>query len=46
MAKETSQRSQHVSNMIKTGKPRRSKRYRTKGSFSRTSKKGNGKRLR
>ena len=36
----------HTANLIKVGKPRRSKRFRTKGSYSRTSKRGNGKRLR
>ena len=36
----------HTANIIKAGKPRTSKRFRRKGSYSRTSNSGNGKRLR
>ena len=44
--KNEAQHNSHVANMIKTGKPRRSKMFRKKGSCSRTSRCGNGKRLR
>ena len=46
MASETKRSSAAISNMIKAGKPRTSKRYRKKGSYSRTSSSGNGKRIR
>ena len=45
MAKQTSQYSKHVNNMIKVGSPRKSKKK--KGNApARTAKSGNGKRIR
>ena len=45
MAKQTAQHSAHVTNMIKIGSPRKSKKK--KGNApSRTSKRGNGKKIR
>jgi hypothetical protein len=44
MARKSSQENQHVSNMIKQGRTRRSKRVKVAGS-ARTSRSGNGKRL-
>lgn len=46
MAKQTEQHSQHVSNMIKAGKPRRVTKNKKGNKPSRTSKRGNGKRIR
>jgi len=45
MAKQTVQQSAHVTNMIKIGSPRKSKRKRGNAP-ARTSRKGNGKRIR
>tara|TARA_Y100001938_G_C7776875_1_gene276027 strand:+ start:362 stop:499 length:138 start_codon:yes stop_codon:yes gene_type:complete len=45
MAKNSSQQSAHINNMIKVGSPRKAKKK--KGNApARTSKKGNGKRIR
>ena len=43
---ERAVRDAHTANLIKVGKPRRSKMFRKKGNCSRTSRSGNGKRLR
>ena len=45
MAKKTAQASKHVNNMIKVGSPRKSKK-RKGNAPARTSKRGNGKRIR